>query len=266
MAEGRDDPATSIFDRAHELFKQGVPVAVATIVRGPSLGSKLLVTPDGTDGSLGCTRLDADVESLARQMLIEERSGVRSFLNQHGEPVDAFIDIYPPPPHLLIFGGVHVAQALVTLARPLGYRITVVDARQTLATPERFPDVDELIVAWPDDAFAQLTITASTDIAILTHDPKFDEPALLGALATPARYIGAVGSRSTNVDRRQRLLDSGVSADDLKRVNGPIGLDIGSETPEEMAISILAEMIAERYGRSGGKLTGSEGPIRGERA
>ncbi len=263
MTERTDTPGTSVFDRVHELSAAGVPVAVATIVRGPALGSKLLVLPDGTEGRLGATGLEADVESRARVMLTEERSGVRTFTDRLGERVEAFIDIYPPPPHLLVFGGVHVAQALVTYARPLGYRITVVDARQTLATPERFPDVDALIVAWPDDAFAQLTIGPSTDIAILTHDPKFDEPALLGALATAARYIGAVGSRSTNADRRQRLLDNGVPPDDLKRVHGPIGLDIGGETPEEMAISILAEMIAERHGRGGGKLTGSKGPIRG---
>lgn len=254
----------NIFDRIHGLTEQGVPVAVATVVRGPALGQKLLVLPDAREGTFGSTALDDDVEALARQMLLEERSGVRSFTDQDGERIDAFIDAFPPPPSLLIFGAVHVAQALTALARPLGYRITVVDARQMLATPERFPEVDELIVAWPDDAFQQLVIAPSTDIAILTHDPKFDEPALLGALATPARYIGAVGSRSTNADRRERLLNSGVSPDDLERVHGPIGLDIGGQTPEEMAISILAEMIAARHGRAGGPLTGSKGPIRGE--
>ncbi len=259
-------PADSgnIFDRVHGLTEQGVPVAVATVVFGSALGRKLLILPGARDGSLGSPGLDDDVEALARQMLHDERSGVRVFTDQDGEQVDVFIDVFPPPPGLLIFGAVHVAQALVALARPLGYRITVVDARQTLATPERFPDVDDLIVAWPDDAFRQLTVAPSTDIAILTHDPKFDEPALIGALATPARYIGAVGSRSTNADRRERLLNSGVAPEDLKRVHGPIGLDIGGQTPEEMAISILAEMIAARHGRAGGPLTGSKGPIHGE--
>ncbi len=259
-------PDRNIFDRIHGLTDRGVPVAVATVVRGSSLGRKLLILPGAREGTFGSPSLDDDVEALARQMLLDERSGVRSFTGRDGEQVDAFIDVFPPPPSLLIFGAVHVAQALVALARPLGYRITVVDARQTLATPERFPDVDELIVAWPDDAFRQLIIAPSTDIAILTHDPKFDEPALLGALATPARYIGAVGSRSTNADRRERLLDSGVSPDDLQRVHGPIGLDIGGQTPEEMAISILAEMIASRHDRAGGPLTGSKGPIRGEQS
>ncbi|MBA2247963.1 MAG: XdhC family protein [Chloroflexia bacterium] len=257
---------SNIFDRIHGLTERGVPVAVATVVRGPSLGQKLLLLPDAREGSLGSSSLDDDVDAIAREMLLDERSGVRSFTGREGERIDAFIDVFPPPPSLLIFGAVHVAQALVTLARPLGYQITVVDARQTLATAERFPDVDELIVSWPDDAFRQLTVAASTDIAILTHDPKFDEPALLGALSTPARYIGAVGSRSTNADRRERLLNSGVSPENLKRVHGPIGLDIGGETPEEMAISILAEMIAARHGRSGGPLTGTKGPIRGERS
>lgn len=263
MTQGSSGARTNIFDTVRELSERGIPVAVGTIIRGSGLGSRVLVLPGGTDGTLGMESLDREVEEAAREALLSERSGVQMFTSPGGQ-VDVFIDVYPPPPHLLIFGGVHVAQALVTLARPLGYRITVVDARQTLATRERFPDVDDLIVAWPDDAFQELEIAPSTDIAILTHDPKFDEPALLGALATKARYIGAVGSRSTNADRRQRLLDSGVSPEDLARVHGPIGLDIGGETPEEMAISILAEMIAERYGRRGGPLTGSKGSIRGE--
>ena len=148
------------------------------------------------------------------------------------------------------------------MARPLGFRIIVVDARQTLATRERFPDVDELIVAWPDDAYAQLPIARSSAIVILTHDPKFDEPAILGALQTEAGYIGAVGSRKTNVDRRQRLREAGATDEQIDRVHGPIGLDIGGGTPEEMAISILAEIIAVRNGRDGGALKLATGSIR----
>ena len=149
------------------------------------------------------------------------------------------------------------------LPSDLGFTIVVADARATLATRERFPTVDKLLVAWPDDAYAQLPISPSTAIVILTHDPKFDEPAILGAMRTSAGYIGAVGSRKTNVDRRQRLLDAGATDADLNRLYGPIGLNIGGSSPEEMAISILGEIIAVRNGRSGGSLKAASGGIRG---
>lgn len=253
-----------MFDRVRELVARRVPVVVGTIVRGEPIGAKILVTGESIEGSLGSPGLDAAFRDAANEMLAAERSEVRSFPVESQSSVDVFIDAYPPPPQLIVFGAVHVAQPLARYARDLGYLVTVIDARRTLATRERFPDVDRLLVAWPDDAFADLDIHASTAIAILTHDPKFDEPALLGALETPARYIGAVGSRKTNANRRERLIGNGVSADDLARVHGPIGLDIGGQSPEEMAISILGEIIATRYGRSGGALTAASGRIRGE--
>jgi xanthine dehydrogenase accessory factor len=175
--------------------------------------------------------------------------------------VDAFIEVFPPAPQLVIFGAVHVAQALVPLARSLGYYIVVADARQQLATPERFADVDELIVAWPDEVLRNLKVTKTTAIAILTHDPKFDEPAILGALKTDAMYIGAVGSRSTNADRQERLRAAGADDEQLARVHGPIGLDIGGKSPEEMAISIIAEIIAVKYGRTGNSLAAASGAV-----
>ena len=250
----------STYDRAQALAAKRIPVAIATIVQGGNVGAKLLVLPEGRDGSLGSVVLDAAAEEIARTMLAEERSGVQVL-----EDAAIFFDVYPPPPQLIIFGAVHIAQALAKVARPLGYLVIVVDARQALATHERFPDVDELIVEWPDVAYQRLQVTANTSIAILTHDPKFDEPALLGALDTDAVYIGAVGSRKTNIDRRQRLLDSGVEPESLARVRGPIGLDIGGSTPEEMAISILAEIIAVRHGRTGGSLKQGSGPIRADK-
>ena len=165
-------------------------------------------------------------------------------------------------PALIIFGAVHVAQSLVAIAKPLGFRIVVVDVREKLATAERFPDADEIMTAWPDVALAGMTVDQNACIAILSHDPKFDEPALLGSLKTPAAYIGAVGSRSTNVDRKERLRAAGVDDDQIARIRGPIGLDIGAATPDEMAISILAEIIAVRNGRKGGPLAESKGRIR----
>jgi xanthine dehydrogenase accessory factor len=251
---------TSIFDRVRSLVAEQVPVAVGTVIRGDALGAKILILPDGTEGSLGDVSRDERVIADARELLAAERSETRSY-----EDVDVFIDVYPLKPHLVIFGAVHVAQPLADFAQRLGYHVSVIDARSPLATRARFPNVEDLIVAWPDEVYEQLTVGANTWIAILTHDPKFDEPALLGALKTNARYIGAVGSRKTNADRRDRLRAAGVSEEDITRIRGPIGLDIGGQTPEEMAISILAEMISVKYGRSGGVLAQvKQGNIRGE--
>jgi xanthine dehydrogenase accessory factor len=240
------------------------PVALATIVSGPGVGAKLLVLPDRVEGGFPQTGLDDVVATEARALLEQERSETKEMpLAGTDDRVEVFIETFPPPPLLVIFGAVHVAQSLCTVAKQLGFRVFVTDARAALATEERFPEADRIIRAWPDDALAELEITRNTYVAILTHDPKFDEPALIGALATDARYIGAVGSRKTNRDRRQRLTDAGVSAESIARVRGPIGLDIGADTPDEMAISILAEIIAVRHGRAGGPLTEASGPIRG---
>jgi xanthine dehydrogenase accessory factor len=254
------DTSTSVFDRVRALVAEQVSVAVGTVIRGDALGAKIMILPDGVEGSLGDPALDADVTAAARELLAAERSETRTF----GE-TEVFFDVYPLAPHLIVFGAVHVAQPLADFAQRLGFRVSVIDARAMLATRERFPNVDELLVAWPDDAYRQIEVGRNSWIAILTHDPKFDEPALLGALQTEARYIGAVGSRTTNADRRERLRQAGVSEADIARIRGPIGLDIGGQTPEEMAISILAEIIAVKYGRGGGALAQTtNGSIRGE--
>lgn len=255
---------TGLYDRLKEEVEAGRPVAVATVVRGEPLGAKVLVLPQEVLGSLGDATLDEEVVADARRLLVAERSETRPYLVVGREVgVEVFVEVHPPPPTLLIFGAVHVAQALTRFAKALGFRVVVTDARAKLATQERFPDADEIIQAWPDDALEQIAVQPNTYVAILTHDPKFDEPALLGTLDTPAPYIGAVGSRGTTRDRRRRLLEAGVPEEHLRRIHGPIGLDIGAETPEEMAISILAEIIAARHGRSGGPLTAASGPIRG---
>ncbi len=255
---------TGLFDRLKEALAAGKPVAVATVIRGEPLGAKLLVLPDEVVGSLGDATLDEEVLADAQTLLASERSETRRYAMVGREDgVEVYVEVHPPPPTLLIFGAVHVAQALTRFAKSLGFRVIVTDARAKLATPERFPEADEIVQAWPDDALSQITVQPNTYVAILTHDPKFDEPALLGTLETPAPYIGAVGSRGTNQDRRRRLLEAGVPEERLRRIHGPIGLDIGAETPEEMAISILAEIIASRHGRSGGPLTTASGSIRG---
>jgi len=245
--------------RLRELVADEVPVVLATVLRGDGIGRRMIVLEDAVEGSLGDQAFDVEVAGVARELLAAQRSESREM-----EEREVFFDVHSPPQHLVIFGAVHVAQPLSRYAQDLGFRVTVVDARTALATEERFPNVDRLIRAWPDEAYGQLKIGPNTWIAILSHDPKFDEPAILGALRTDARYIGTVGSRKTIEDRRERLRASGVSEEDLERLHGPIGLDIGGKTPEEMAISILGEMIAIRYGRDGGMLRESAGSIRGD--
>lgn len=256
-----------LYDQLKAAVNAYVPAAVVTVVRGEPLGAKLLILPDRTVGRIDDAELERIALSEARTLLDAGRSETRSYrLPGREEPVELFIETFPPPPTLLIFGAVHVAQALTRLAKSLGFRVIVTDARAKLLTEERFPDADQILLAWPDEAVKQLTIESNTFVAILTHDPKFDEPALLGTLETSARYIGAVGSRKTNRDRRERLQAAGVSEERLARIRGPIGLNIGAETPDEMAISILAEIIAVQHGRPGGPLTEAAGNIRGEQA
>ncbi|CAN5550725.1 XdhC/CoxI family protein [soil metagenome] len=256
----------TLYEALKKALDAGLPAGQATVVAGAGLGKKLVLLPDQVLGSLGSPAIDELATAHLRDALANERSVTTAELDPGGSTeVEVFYAVFPAPPTLLIFGAVHVAQALTRMAKMLGFRVIVTDARAKLATSERFPEADQILQAWPDDALTQLTLPPSTYVAILTHDPKFDEPALLGTLETSAKYIGAVGSRKTNADRRQRLIDAGVSDESLARIRGPIGLDIGAETPEEMAVSILAEIIAMRHDREGGPLTRAIGNIRGER-
>lgn len=252
--------AAELHARYLSAVAERVPVATATVIRGSGIGAKMLVFSESTLGSLGDGDADGVAARQARELLAQERSGTVTI----GER-EIYIETTPSPPTLLIIGAVHAGQALCTFGKALGFDVIVVDAREKLATRDRFPQADQIIVAWPDEAMATLAVQPNWYVAILTHDPKFDEPAISSALKTPARYIGAIGSRKTNVDRRQRLIELGISDEDLARVRGPIGLDIGATSPEEMAISILGEIIAMRHGRSGGALTDASGSIRGQR-
>lgn len=255
-----------LYEALKEALDAGLACGQATIVKGPGAGGKLVLLPDRVLGSVGAPALDALVVASLQRALAAERSVTLAENDPDtGEEVEIFYEVFPAPPTLLIFGAVHVAQALTKIAKILGFRVIVSDARAKLATRERFPEADEIIQSWPDDTLATLSLPPSTYVAILTHDPKFDEPALLGSIETEAKYIGAVGSRKTNANRRERLIEAGLSEESLVRIRGPIGLDIGAETPEEMAISILAEIIAVRHGREGGPLTRATGNIRGER-
>jgi xanthine dehydrogenase accessory factor len=182
--------------------------------------------------------------------------------------VELFIEPFLPPPTLVVIGGVHVAVPLVRFAKELGFRVVVADPRAHFARPERFPQADQILVEWPDEALEHLPLGSNTYVAILTHDPKIDEPALsslLGPLgeATPVRYLGAIGSRQTHTARFERLARLGVGAERLEEVYAPIGLDLGGRTPAEIALSIMAEIVAVKNGRGGGSLRQSSGPIGG---
>lgn len=251
----------SVYGAIRDAIASSVPVAVVTVVRGDGAGNKLVVLPDSRVGSLGSDELDSLAIPAAKQHLLDHRSHTETYPTESGE-IELFFEVFPSPPTLLIFGAVHVGQALATIGKMLDFRVVVTDARAKLLTEERFPMADRLILGWPQDAIAQVDIDRNTYVAILTHDPKFDEPALLGTLATEARYIGAVGSRKTSADRLVRLGKMGVTDEQLARIRGPIGLNIGARTPEEMAISIFAEIIAVKHGRDAQPLVTAKGNVR----
>jgi xanthine dehydrogenase accessory factor len=245
------------------------PVALATLVEGPDelVGGKLVVRPGFSAlGTLGDPDLDRVV---TRDALGELAAGltVTRHYGRHGEArqreVSVFIESFAPPPRMIIFGAVDFTAALAKVAKILGYRVTVCDARPVFATHGRFPMADEVVVDWPNRYLAKVgaDLGPRDAVCVLTHDPKFDVPAIVAALETDIGYLGAMGSRRTHEDRVSRLREAGVSDAELERVMAPIGLDIGARTPEETAVSICAEMIALRTGRTAPSLRDAEGPI-----
>ncbi|MGH9132845.1 MAG: XdhC family protein [Ilumatobacteraceae bacterium] len=250
------------------------PVALATVIDGPHVGGKLLVEPDAPpQGSLGHPELDRVVARDARAELEAGRSGVRHY-GPEGQTtpedlvdtpvVRVFVESWAPPPQMWIFGAVDFTAALAKVAKVLGYRVTVCDAREIFATRRRFPMADEVRVTWPGPMFEErgASLGPRDAACILTHDPKFDVPAIQGALATSVGYIGVMGSRTTHAKRMERLAEVGIDDPaDLARLMSPIGLDIGARTPEETAISVCAEIIANRTGRHAPSLRDGEGAI-----
>ncbi len=238
-------------------------VAQATLLGGAGkLGAKMLLFPTGERvGSLGSAALEERVTHEAETMMREAKGQLARSLDIETEQGAArvFIEVFPPPPHLVIFGGVHVAVPLVSFAKTLGYRVTLADPRTTFANRDRFPDADTIIPEWPEEAIEQIPIAASTYIVILTHDPKLDEPALKAVLGKGAAYVGAIGSRKTHAERFERMARHGVSAEALAEVYAPIGLDLNAETPEEIALSIMAEIVAVRRGGAAGFMRGELG-------
>lgn len=264
----------SIFDTLRAAIREQEPIALVTIVDGPNVGAKLLVRPGAEVlGTLGHPELDRIAARDALAELEAGRSGVRHY-GPEGQTtpedlvdtpmVSAFIESWAPPPQMWIFGAVDFTAALAKVAKVLGYHVTVCDAREIFATRRRFPMADEVVVSWPGPLFTARghTLSRRDAVCILTHDPKFDVPAVKGALATNAGYIGVMGSRKTHSKRMERLAEVGITNHaDLDRLMSPIGLDLGARTPEETAVSICAEIIARRTGRITPSLRDGAGPI-----
>jgi xanthine dehydrogenase accessory factor len=246
-----------LFDDIRAVVEAGGRAVVFTVVAGDATGAKLLVREDGSTQGDG----PAALATLAPQAL---RTG-RSHLLEH-DGLTVFADVLGPPPRLLVYGAIDTAEALCRGAKLLGWRTIVADARARFATHERVPSADELLVSWPDETLDQVQPDLGTAIVVLTHDDKFDVPMLIGALATDAFYIGALGSRRNQERRKDVLREAGVTESDLERVAGPCGLDIGAESPAETALSMLAEILAVRAGRAGGPLKDSPHRIHAEPA
>ena len=261
-------PEASVYEALRDALRDERPAALATVVEGPHLGAKLLVQPgQPTIGSLGDPDLDRVVTRDTRAELDAGLTSTRHY-GPHGEAreetVGIFIESFAPPPRLIIFGAVDFTAALARAGKLLGYRVTVCDARAVFATVARFPMADEVANDWPDKHLAKVgeRLGPRDAVCVLTHDVKFDVPAIVAALATGVGYLGAMGSRRTHAKRVERLRAAGVDDAGLARVMAPIGLDIGSRTPEEAAIAICAEMIAVRTGRTGiASLRDGTGPI-----
>ena len=240
------------------------PAAMATLLAGPDAGAKLAVLEGETVGSLGSDLLDHNVAREARGFMDEGVSRTRTY-GAGGEVMGAELPVciqaFQSPPELLIYGAIDYSVALARLASELGYRVTICDARAPFAEGRRFAAVAEVVVDWPDRDLARRDLGPRDAVLVFTHDPKFDEPALLGALRSEAGYVGALGSRRTQSERLGRLRAAGLPEERIDRLHAPCGLDLGARTPEETALSILAEVVAARTGRSGEGLRRTSGPI-----
>jgi len=234
-----------VIGRLVQLQRDGGRGVVLTVIEGEGAGTKLLVVEGGETVGDGPPELAPHAEELIR-------GAANTTLELEGRTV--FAEVYGPPPRLFVYGAVDTAEALAAAAKLLGWSTVVADARAKFATRERMPSADELIVAWPEEAFSQVAVDHATAVVILTHDDKFDLPALELALASDAFYVGLIGGRRNQERKRERLREGGVQNDAIERIAGPCGLDLGAESPPEVALSILAEALATRNRRSGSPL------------
>ncbi|MFJ3766841.1 XdhC family protein [Streptomyces sp. NPDC090082] len=257
-----------VFPAALSAAATGEAAALARIVGGPDdlMGQALLVHPDGSyEGKLGGhPELDRTAAGEARAMLDAGRTGtveIGEDGSRCGQPLTLLVESSVPAPRMIVFGAIDFAAALVKVGKFLGYHVTVCDARPVFATAARFPEADDIVVDWPHRYLESTEVDGRTVFCVLTHDAKFDVPLLRIALKLPVAYVGAMGSRRTHEDRNARLREVGVTEIELARLRSPIGLDLGARTPEETALSIGAEIVANRRGGSGLSLTGAHTPI-----
>lgn len=224
-----------------QTLQQNQQAVLLTLIQGPpdQLGQQVLINATQSPFGLSGNAWESQVFQLAQQVLDENKSQ-RFILNEN---LQIFAELINPPNHLIAVGGTHITIALLNFAKTLGYETSLIDPRQAWGNEQRFPNVDKIIQAWPAAAFQQINISSSTAIAMLTHDPKLDDPALKIALNSPAFYIGALGSKSTNVKRRERLIQNGLTETQLARLNAPIGLSIGAQSPAEIALAIMAQVV-----------------------
>ncbi|AZM91873.1 MULTISPECIES: XdhC family protein [Streptomyces] len=261
-------PLREVLATALRAAAQGEAAALARIAEGPAelTGRALVVRPDGTfeGGFGGHPELDRTLAEEARAMLDAGKTGVLEIGADGrlcGEPLKVLVESSVPPPRMIVFGAIDFASALVRIGKFLGYHVTLCDARPVFATKKRFPEADEIVVDWPHRYLETARVDGRTVLCVLTHDAKFDVPLLELALRLPVAYVGAMGSRRTHEDRNKRLREVGVSELELARLRSPIGLDLGARSPEETALSIAAEIVANRRGGSGAALTGAHIPI-----
>jgi xanthine dehydrogenase accessory factor len=240
----------SVGDRLLELAHTDERAVLFTVIEGPKPGARLLVLLDRDGETVG------DAPASLAQHAPDVRNGMHEL-----EGLKVFAEVYGPPPRLVVVGAVDTAEALCAAAGQLGWRTICIDPRALFATPERIPSADELISEWPDDAMAKIAPDHNTAVVVLSHDEKFDVPALRTALGTDAFYVGAIGSRKTQAKRREKLLQEGVTDEQIGQIHGPAGLDIGADTPAEQAISMLSEALAVRAGRGGTPLKTAPGRI-----
>lgn len=238
-----------IFRQLRDSLGRNQLVVLATVVAGEGRGRQLLIWPRGeTLGDLGSPRLNQRVALYAEQIAVDFESGRKLFRHDE-EEIDVFFEVHPPPPELLVVGAVHVAIPLVSFARLLGFLTRVIDPRRAFATRERFAHADEILDQWPREALQRIGLHESSYLVLLSHDLKIDLPALELALRSPARYIGALGSKKTHGKRVAALRERGLSDDEIARIHAPIGLDLGGRRAEEIALAIMAEVVAVQHGR-----------------
>ncbi|MBT2481311.1 XdhC family protein [Streptomyces sp. ISL-94] len=263
-----DSPVREVFAAGLAAAARGEAAAVARIAEGPAelMGRAVLVRTEGPceGGFGGHPELDRTIAEEARAMLDAGKTGVLEMGADGrlcGEPLKVLVESSVPPPRMIVFGAIDFASALVRIGKFLGYRVTLCDARPVFATKTRFPEADEIVVDWPHRYLETTEVDGRTVLCVLTHDAKFDVPLLEMALKLPVAYVGAMGSRRTHEDRNKRLREVGVTELELARLRSPIGLDLGARSPEETALSIAAEIVANRRGGTGAALTGAHIPI-----